>query len=202
MPENKTLTALEKKTRRCRACRLAATRTTVVFGEGSPGAEVFFIGEGPGRQEDISGRPFVGPSGEILTLLIEEDMGLSRNDVYITSIVKCRPTHDLLMQKDRPPEKDEISACTPILLKQIEIIKPRVIVTLGNPATHFILKTRQGITSLHGTWHEFMGIPVMPACHPSYILRNGGASSLKRKEAAKDLKKVTSLLKKQGKNRK
>lgn len=177
MPDTDNLEALKKQATACRACRLASTRTSVVFGEGNPNAQIMIIGEGPGKQEDLSGRPFVGRAGELLTRIIEEDMGLSRSDIYIANIVKCRPTIDLKMGRDRPPEKDEVEACTHFLEKQIEIIRPKVIITLGNPATKFILGTKTGITKIHGTWGSYNEIAVMPTYHPSYLIRNGGEKS-------------------------
>ncbi|MBL8018330.1 MAG: uracil-DNA glycosylase [Leptospirales bacterium] len=174
----------------CTRCRLAKTRKTVVFGEGSPTAKVMFIGEGPGATEDATGRPFVGRAGELLTRIIEKGMGIPRSDVYIANIVKCRPTVNQEMKKDRPPEPDEVEACTPFLLKQIELIAPRVIVTLGGPSTKFILGTKEGITKLRGKWGEFQNIPVMPTYHPSYVLRNGGDKSPLRKDVWEDIKLV------------
>ena len=174
----------------CIKCKLATTRNKVVFGEGDMNAEVMFIGEGPGRQEDNTGRPFVGRAGELLTRIIEQGMGFLRESVYIANIVKCRPSVDLLMQKDRPPDQEEIEACQHFLLRQIRLIAPKVIVTLGSPSTKFLLKTKQGITSLRGNWHAFEEIPVMPTFHPSYILRNGGDKSPLRKDVWEDIKKV------------
>ena len=174
----------------CTRCQLSSTRTTVVFGEGNPEAEVMFIGEGPGNQEDLSGRPFVGRAGELLTRIIENGMGKPRSEVYIANIVKCRPTIDLQMTRDRPPETEEVESCTPYLLKQIEIINPKVIITLGNPSTRFLLNTNIGITKMRGNWGEFNGIAVMPTYHPSYIIRNGGDKSPLRKDVWEDIKKV------------
>ncbi len=196
MPDTDNLEALKKQATACRACRLASTRTSVVFGEGNPNAQIMIIGEGPGKQEDLSGRPFVGRAGELLTRIIEEDMGLSRSDIYIANIVKCRPTIDLKMGRDRPPEKDEVEACTHFLEKQIEIIRPKVIITLGNPATKFILGTKTGITKIHGTWGSYNEIAVMPTYHPSYLIRNGGEKSPLRKDVSKDIKKVLKYIKK------
>ncbi len=193
------LTATEKAARladlfgqfeHCQQCRLATTRTKFVFGEGNPDARILFIGEGPGRQEDLTGRPFVGRAGELLTRIIVKGMGVPRETVYIANIVKCRPTVDLKFEKDRAPEADEVEACHPILLRQIEIIQPTVIVTLGGPATKFILKTSTGITRLRGTWGDFRGIPVMPTYHPSYVLRNGGDKSPLRRDVWEDIKQV------------
>jgi uracil-DNA glycosylase len=178
----------------CRKCRLAATRNRTVFGEGNPDARVMFIGEGPGAREDQTGRPFVGRAGELLTRIIEGGMGMPRSDVYIANIVKCRPTIDQKMQRDRPPDPDEVTACSPYLLKQIDIIRPSVIVALGSPSAKFLLKTTTGITRLRGTWGEFCGIPVLPTFHPSYVLRNGGETSPLRKEVWDDIKAVMTRL--------
>jgi DNA polymerase len=184
------LNILKEEASQCERCRLSTTRSTVVFGEGSPEARVMFIGEGPGRQEDLTGRPFVGRAGELLTRIIENGMGLPRSEVYIANIVKCRPTVDLKMEKDRPPDADELKACSSFLLKQIELIRPAVIVTLGGPSTKFILNTDIGITKLRGRWGDFNGIPVMPTFHPSYVLRNGGEKSPLRKEVWGDIQLV------------
>jgi uracil-DNA glycosylase len=178
----------------CMLCRLAATRSQTVFGEGNPDARVMFIGEGPGSREDQTGRPFVGRAGELLTRIIESGMGISRGDVYIANIVKCRPTVDQHMQRDRPPDPDEVASCSPYLLKQIEIIRPEVIVALGSPSAKFLLKTGTGITKLRGTWGEFNGIQVMPTFHPSYLLRNGGETSPLRREVWEDIRQVMQLL--------
>lgn len=178
----------------CEGCRLHTTRTVTVFGEGDPASDVMFIGEGPGRQEDLSGRPFVGRAGELLTRMIEKGMGVSRSKVYIANIVKCRPTVDLKFERDRPPEPDETAACSPYLLRQIELIQPKVIVTLGGPSTKFLLNTATGITRLRGQWGEFRGIPVMPTFHPSYVLRNGGDRSPLRREVWHDIKLVLEKL--------
>lgn len=171
----------------CQKCKLHTTRTQTVFGEGNPNADIMFIGEGPGQQEDLKGRPFVGKAGDLLTRLIEKGMKIPRSEVYIANIAKCRPTEDLKFVKDRPPDKEETEACSGYLLEQIKIIAPKVIVTLGNPSTQFLLKTSVGITKMRGKWQEFNGIPVMPTYHPSYVLRNGGESSPVRKEIWSDL---------------
>ncbi len=178
----------------CRRCRLSTTRNTIVFGEGSPEARVMFIGEGPGKDEDIQGRPFVGRAGQLLTAIIEKGMQMRREDVYICNIVKCRPTVDMAFQRDRPPDEEETAACSGFLLRQIEIIKPEVIITLGNPSTRFLLKTKTGITKMRGSWYSFNGIPVMPTYHPSYILRNGGDSSPLKRDVWEDIKKVLAAL--------
>ncbi len=188
------LGALEEEALQCKRCKLCTTRTRVVFGEGNPGADIMFIGEGPGKQEDLQGRPFVGRAGELLTRIIEKGIGIPRSQVYIANIVKCRPTVDLKFLKDRPPEPDEVESCTPYLLKQIEIIRPSVIVTLGNPSTKYLLNTTTGITKMRGNWGEFEGVPVMPTYHPSYLLRNGGDKSPLRKDVWEDIKKVMEKL--------
>jgi uracil-DNA glycosylase len=188
------LGALEEEALQCKKCKLCTTRTRVVFGEGNPHADIMFIGEGPGKQEDLQGRPFVGRAGELLTRIIEKGIGIPRAQVYIANIVKCRPTVDLKFSKDRPPEPDEVESCTPYLLKQIEIIQPSVIVPLGNPSTRFLLNTSTGITKMRGKWGEFEGVPVMPTYHPSYILRNGGDKSPLRKDVWEDIKKVMEKL--------
>lgn len=178
----------------CKRCKLYKTRNNIVFGEGNPEARVIFIGEGPGREEDIQGRPFVGRAGRLLTAIIEKGMNISRSDVYIANVVKCRPTINLEFSRDRPPDEDEISACGIFLLKQIEIIEPDVIVTLGNPSTRFLLHTKQGITKSRGIWFSYSGIPVMPTYHPSYVLRNEGESSIIKKQVWDDIKKVIERL--------
>jgi DNA polymerase len=195
-PEEKATRLAELKSRfeNCQSCRLATTRTYFVFGEGNPAAEVMFIGEGPGRQEDLSGRPFVGRAGQLLTRIIEKGMGVPRDRVYIANIVKCRPTVDLKFERDRAPDADEVQACHPILLQQIEIVRPKVIVTLGGPSTKFILNTTTGITRLRGSWGQFRGIPVMPTYHPSYVLRNGGDRSPLRRDVWEDIKQVLGKL--------
>ncbi len=192
--KEKELEELQQIVSICTKCKLHTTRTQTVFGEGSPNAQILFIGEGPGMQEDLSGRPFVGRAGELLTRLIEKGMGLPRSSVYIANITKCRPTVDLQMKKDRAPEKDEVESCSPYLLKQIEIISPKVIVTLGNPSTKFLLQTEKGITAIRGKWHDFRGIPVMPTYHPSYVLRNGGENSQVQKDVWEDLMQVLDKL--------
>ncbi len=174
----------------CRRCKLCTTRNQVVFGEGNESAEVMFVGEGPGRQEDLSGRPFVGRAGELLTRIIEKGMGVPRSRVYIANIVKCRPTVDMKMEKDRAPDPEETSACSPYLEEQIRLIAPKAIVALGGPSSKFLLGTQEGITRLRGRWGEFRGVPVMPTFHPSYVLRNGGDKSPLRRDVWDDIQKV------------
>ncbi|MCS6971426.1 MAG: uracil-DNA glycosylase [Turneriella sp.] len=191
-----TLAELEAEAKRCIRCKLASTRTQVVFGEGNPKARLMFIGEGPGKEEDLSGRPFVGRAGQLLTRIIEQGMKLRREDVYIANVVKCRPTVDGLGVRDRPPEPDEVAACSFYLKKQIELIAPEVIVTLGNPATRFLLNTNEGIMKLRGKWHSYNGIPVMPTYHPSFLLRHGGetGNTPHKREVWNDIKLVMQKL--------
>lgn len=188
------LEELKKEVIVCKKCKLSSTRTTVVFGEGNPQAEVMFIGEGPGRQEDLLARPFVGRSGELLTKIIENGMSVPRKEVYIANIVKCRPTVDLKFEKDRAPDNEETAMCSPYLEKQIDLIQPKVIITLGGPSSKFILQSNIGITKLRGTWGRYKNIPVMPTYHPSYILRNGGDKSPLKKDVWSDIKQVLDLL--------
>ena len=155
----------------CALCKLAGNRTQVVFGVGRPDADLMFVGEGPGEQEDLKGEPFVGRAGGLLTQLIE-GIGLGREDVYIANVVKCRPP------ENRAPQPDEIDACAPWLDRQLELIRPRVIVTLGNFATKLLLQTQDGITKLRGrefgfsrAGHEAV---LIPTYHPSAVLRSGG----------------------------
>jgi DNA polymerase len=149
----------------CVRCRLSETRTQTVFGEGDPDAQIFFIGEGPGENEDLSGRPFVGRAGQLLDKMIAA-MGLRREQVFIANIVKCRPPNN------RAPAPDETSACTPYLVKQLEIVRPKIIVTLGHPAARFMLDTKLAMGRLRGNWHSWRGIKLMPTFHPSYVLRS------------------------------
>lgn len=194
MENTEKLAKLREEALSCTRCKLAGTRHNVVFGEGNPNADILFIGEGPGKTEDLTGRPFVGRAGELLTRIIENGMGIHRSEVYIANIVKCRPTVELKMEKDRPPDSEEILSCEPFLYSQIQYISPKVIITLGGPSTKFILKSDTGITKLRGKWGDFRGIPVMPTYHPSYVLRNGGDKSPLRKEVWEDIKKVMEKL--------
>ena len=148
----------------CTRCKLHRGRTKLVFGVGNPRARLLFVGEGPGAEEDLRGEPFVGRAGKKLDDMIRA-IGLERVDVYIANVVKCRPPDN------RDPEPDEIETCSPYLARQIEAVRPRVIVTLGAPAARTLLGTRVGITKLRGTWHTYRGIPVMPTYHPAFLLR-------------------------------
>jgi DNA polymerase len=150
----------------CQRCKLCKGRTHIVFGVGNPAAELMFVGEGPGRDEDLQGEPFVGRAGQLLTEIITKGMKLQRADVYIANVVKCRPP------ENRNPEPDEIAACEPFLIRQIEIIKPRVIVALGKFAAQTLLRDTTPITRLRGRWFDYHGIKLMPTLHPAYLLRN------------------------------
>jgi uracil-DNA glycosylase family 4 len=167
----------------CKDCRLCESRTNIVFGVGDPEARLLFVGEGPGRDEDIQGMPFVGRAGQLLTDIIKA-MNLTREKVYIANIVKCRPP------KNRPPEPDEIEACRGYLEEQIRIISPKIIVCLGGTAAQTLLGTGTGITKLRGEFREFSGIPVMPTYHPAYLLR----SPSKKREVWEDMKQVMDIL--------
>lgn len=167
----------------CQRCKLCRDRTHIVFGEGSPSAQILFVGEAPGRDEDEQGRPFVGRAGQLLTKMIEA-MGLKREQVYIANIVKCRPP------ENRYPETDEVLTCYPFLLRQIQTIKPKIIITLGNLATQTLLDTKAGITSLHGSFRDFNGIKLMPTYHPAFLLRNPNM----KKPCWEDLKTVMAEL--------
>jgi uracil-DNA glycosylase family 4 len=154
----------------CTRCPLAAGRTTVVFGEGDPDADLMVVGEGPGREEDLQGRPFVGRSGQLLDRLLAEEAGLRRGQVYIANVVKCRPPGN------RDPLPDEIAACRTFLDQQVALIGPRVVVTLGNFATRLLLDTSEGITRLRGRSFPFgsEGAVLLPTYHPAAALRGGG----------------------------
>jgi uracil-DNA glycosylase len=154
----------------CTRCPLAEGRTQVVFGVGSPAAELLFVGEGPGREEDLAGEPFVGRSGKLLDRLMWEEIGLTRAECYIANVVKCRPPNN------RDPAPDEIAACRPYLAEQIELIDPSVIVTLGNFSSKLLLESAQGIRTLRGQVFERGAARVVPTYHPAYVLRAGGAA--------------------------
>ncbi|MBI4848455.1 MAG: uracil-DNA glycosylase [Nitrospirae bacterium] len=169
----------------CQRCKLCQKRTNIVFGEGSPDAKLMFIGEGPGRDEDIQARPFVGEAGQLLTKMIGK-MGLKRGEVYIANIVKCRPPNN------REPEADEIATCRPFVEKQIEIIKPEVIVSLGKVSSHALLNLKTPISRLRGTFSERNNIPLMPTFHPAYLLRNPKDKWLTWDDMKKVLEKLKS----------
>jgi len=179
-----TLEALQKQAQNCHLCELSKSRQKVVFGEGNPHADLLFIGEAPGATEDSSGKPFVGRSGELLTKMIENVLQISRSDVYITNIVKCRPPNNQV------PTPTQAHTCQPYLLKQIELIKPKLIVTLGATAYHYLTGDETGITKIRGTLHKQKGYTIIPTYHPSYLLRNPSA----KKEVFEDLLKVKDLM--------
>lgn len=179
--ESGELERIRKEAQSCTACRLCETRTHVVFGEGnSTQPLILFVGEGPGEEEDKTGRPFVGRAGELLTSAIEKGLKLKRSDIYICNVVKCRPPGN------RNPLPDEVSSCEGYLYSQIRLIQPKVIITLGSPAQKALTKLDQGISKLRGKWLSWEGIKVMPTFHPAYILRNPEV----KKEFWEDLKLV------------
>ena len=161
-----TLEALRAEIGDCRRWKLCHGRTNIVFGVGNPQAEVMFVGEGPGRDEDLKGEPFVGRAGQLLNDIITKGMKMKREEVYIANVVKCRPP------ENRNPEPDEIATCQPFLLKQIDIIKPRIIIALGTFAAQTLLQVKTPISRLRGVWHSYHGVKLMPTLHPAYLLRN------------------------------
>ena len=175
--------ALSAEAHDCTKCRLAGVRTNVVFGVGNPNADLMFIGEAPGRDEDLKGEPFVGRAGQLLTDIIKA-MKLTRDDVYIANVIKCRPP------ENRNPEPDELEECRPFIRRQIEIIRPKVIVTLGKFALQSLMERSYAITGARGQWLEYNGVKVMPTYHPAYLLRNPAA----KKDVWADMKKVMAEL--------
>ncbi|WP_242342769.1 uracil-DNA glycosylase [Anaeromyxobacter terrae] len=173
------LLAIRRDLGECTRCKLAGGRTHVVFGVGNPRAELMFVGEGPGADEDAQGEPFVGKAGQLLTRMIEA-MGFRREDVYIANVVKCRPPGN------RNPEPDEIEACEPFLRQQIAAISPKVIVALGKFAAQTLLRDPTPITKLRGRWSSYGGVKLMPTFHPAYLLR----SPEEKKKAWEDLQLV------------
>jgi uracil-DNA glycosylase len=167
----------------CTRCKLHKGRNKIVFGDGSGKAQLVFVGEGPGADEDAQGLPFVGRAGKLLTQMIEA-MGLQRKDVYICNVVKCRPP------ENRTPEPDEVQTCSPYLLRQIDVIDPKVIVCLGAVAAKTLLQTNRGISHFRGEWQEWRGHKLMATYHPAYLLRNPPAKA----DVWKDLQKVMAEL--------
>ena len=167
----------------CRRCSLGSLRHRLVFGEGNPHAGLVFVGEAPGADEDAQGRPFVGRAGQLLTRIIAA-MGLKREEVYICNILKCRPPGN------RNPQPEEIAACEPFLIRQIEAIRPRMLCTLGGFAAHTLLKSEAPITVLRGRFQAYQGIPLMPTYHPAYLLRNSGA----KKQVWEDVQAIMEAL--------
>ena len=159
------LQQLAASVRNCRKCRLHQERTQVVFGSGNPHADLVFVGEAPGQDEDLQGEPFVGPAGQLLSRIIEA-MGLTREHVYILNVIKCRPPGN------RNPLPDEVASCRPILEAQLASLQPRVICALGTFAAQTLLQTQESISRLRGRFHKLGDIPVMPTYHPAYLLRN------------------------------
>jgi DNA polymerase len=178
-----TLEEVKQELGDCQRCPLGKLRTNLVFGEGNQKARLVFVGEAPGGDEAIQGRPFVGRAGQLLTRIIEA-MGLKRKDVYICNILKCRPPGN------RNPKPEEINACEPFLIKQLKVIKPQIICALGTFSTHTLLKTDVPITVLRGKFEAYHGIQLMPTYHPAYLLRNPGA----KKQVWEDMQKIMKVL--------
>ena len=164
------LADVEREASSCTRCPLASGRTNVVFGVGDPNADLMFVGEGPGAQEDLQGEPFVGRSGQLLDRLMQDELGSGRERFYVCNVVKCRPPGN------RDPRPDEIATCRPWLESQIELIDPKVVVTLGNFATKLLLETTQGITRVRGRSYPFRRAHLVPTYHPAAVLRSGGES--------------------------
>jgi DNA polymerase len=181
--EGDTLLKIREDIGDCTRCKLHKGRHKIVFGDGNPKAELVFIGEGPGADEDMQGLPFVGRAGKLLTQMIEA-MGLQRKDVYICNVVKCRPP------ENRAPDPDEVTTCSPYLLRQIDVIQPKVIVCLGAVAAKTLLETTRGISQFRGEWLQWRGRKLMATYHPAYLLRNPNAKG----EVWKDLQKVMAEL--------
>lgn len=179
--DNFNLNELRNDALGCTRCRLCETRTNVVFGVGKTDSPLIaFVGEGPGADEDRTGEPFVGRAGQLLTSAIEKGLGMTRADVYICNVVKCRPP------ENRAPLPDEVEACTKYLYRQLKLVNPKVIITLGQPAQLAVSGVKEGITKLRGKWQKWENIPVMPTFHPAYLLRNPPA----KKPFWEDLKEV------------
>ena len=178
-----TLAEVRKELGDCKRCKLHRTRRTIVFGEGNEKATLMFIGEGPGFDEDVQGRPFVGKAGQLLTKIIQS-INLPREKVYIANIIKCRPP------QNRNPEPDEIRSCSPFLMKQILAIRPKIICALGTFSAQTLLKTDTKITALRGKLFDLEGIKVIPTYHPAFLLRNPD----KKREVWEDMKKIAELL--------
>ena len=179
-----TLEKLRKQAQECHLCQLSKSRSQVVFGEGDVNADIMFVGEAPGMSEDSSGKPFVGKSGDMLTKMIENVLHISRNDVYITNIVKCRPANNAV------PSPSEAHSCQPYLLKQIELIKPKIIIALGVTAYHYLSGDDSLISEVRGKLQEHNGYKLMPTYHPSYLLRNPSA----KKDVLEDLKLIQKIM--------
>lgn len=164
------LAALRAEVAACTKCGLCTTRTQTVFSDGNPRAGIVFVGEAPGRDEDLQGTPFVGKAGQLLTDIIQKGMNLPRDEVYICNILKCRPPNN------RDPHPDEVAQCEPYLVRQLDLVQPKVICCLGRIAAQTLLKTTESLGRLRGKWHRYHGIPLRVTYHPAYILRQHGES--------------------------
>lgn len=185
-PERETLEEIRTDLGDCQRCKLAPGRKTIVFGQGNPHAEVVFIGEGPGADEDEQGLPFVGRAGRLLNRMLQM-VGIQREDVYICNVVKCRPPGN------RTPERDEVEACSPFLYRQIEAIRPRLVCCLGAPAVKTVLGLKDGILKLRGRFYDFGNAKALATVHPAYVLRNPREEKILRE----DFEKVRDFLKSQ-----
>ena len=181
--EGDTLERIREDLGECTRCRLHKQRNKIVFGQGNPRAELVFVGEGPGHDEDVQGLAFVGRAGKLLTQMIEA-MGLLREDVYICNVVKCRPP------ENRKPEDDEVATCSPYLYRQLDVIKPKAIVCLGGTAAQALLKTKDSISRFRGEWFDYRNTKLLVTYHPAYLLRNPNAKG----DVWKDLQKVMAHL--------
>lgn len=188
--QTSTLSAIQQELNNCIRCKLHKSRKTIVFGEGNPEAQLVFVGEAPGSEEDLQGKPFVGEVGQLLTDIIVKGMKLKREQIYVCTVLKCR------LPVDQIPAIDELAACEPFLRKQLLAIKPRVIVTLGNAPTQALLRTKEGIEELRGKWQTYEGIPLMPTLPPAQLLKNPKDKAL----VWEDIKKVIAVLDKTVKN--
>ena len=185
-PDQSTMITLEdvrKELGDCKRCKLHRGRKTIVFGEGNEKATLMLIGEGPGYDEDVQGRPFVGKAGQLLTKILQS-INLPREEVYIANIIKCRPP------QNRNPEPDEIQSCNPFLMKQIRVIQPKIICALGTFSAQTLLKTDTKITALRGKFYDLEGIKVIPTYHPAFLLRNPE----RKREVWEDMKKIAEWL--------
>jgi DNA polymerase len=182
-PQILSLEEIRKELGDCKRCKLHRTRRTIVFGEGNIKTKLMFIGEGPGYDEDVQGRPFVGKAGQLLTRIIQS-INLQREEVYIANVIKCRPP------QNRNPEPDEIQSCHPFLMKQIMAIQPKIICALGTFSAQTLLKTDTKISALRGKFYDLEGIKVIPTYHPAFLLRNPE----RKKEVWEDMKKIAECL--------
>jgi len=174
------LVGIRKALGECTLCALSKKRKQIIFGAGDPHADLLIVSEGPTAQEDLQGLPFVGATGEMLTKMLQNVLGLQRDDVYILNVVKCRPEHN------RKPRPEEIESCKPFIEQQIRAVSPKIVVVLGSVATQALMGTQQGVTGMRGTWVDWEGFAVMPTFHPAYLMR----SPQDKKLAFQDLKAV------------